>query len=276
MKKIFFITAFLFFSFTSFVTAAEVDTVLVFSTSMQKKIKCVVIKPALHAKKKLRFPAVYLLHGYAGWYANWILRVPELKDYADAFGMLIVCPDGAASWYFDSPVDRNIKYETFISKEVPRYIDSAYRTIADRDHRAITGLSMGGHGALLIAWKHSEIFAAAGSMSGVLDMNEVKSKYGITKLLGDTVNFAANWKNYSVLNIVETKSTDSLALIIDNGIDDIFIAGNRRLHQKLLSLKFPHEYIERPGKHNWEYWKYSVHFQLLYFKKFFDKKKLQS
>ncbi len=270
MKKIFFISIFLLFSFASFVNAADVDTVVVFSNSMQKKIKCVVIKPALHGKNELRFPTVYLLHGYAGWYANWIVRVPELKEYADAYGMIIVCPEGGASWYFDSPVNTNIRYETFVSKEVPRFIDSAYRTIADRYHRAITGLSMGGHGALFIAWKHSEIFAAVGSMSGVVDMDEVKSKYGINKLLGDTLHFAANWKNYSVLNLVETKIADSLALIIDDGIDDIFIAGNRRLHQKLLTLKIPHEYIERPGKHNWDYWSYAIQFQLLYFQKFFN------
>ncbi|MEJ7822670.1 MAG: alpha/beta hydrolase family protein [Chitinophagaceae bacterium] len=259
-----------FLIFHSFVNAAKVDTVVIFSSSMQKQIKCVVIKPALHGKNKIRFPTVYLLHGYAGWYANWILRVPELKDYADAYGLIIVCPDGDASWYFDSPVNANIKYETFISKEVPRYIDSAYRTITDRDHRAITGLSMGGHGALFIAWKHANTFAAAGSMSGGVDLSVSKNKYGISKVLGDTLQYSDIWRNSSVLTLVETKPSDSLALIIDDGISDIFIEGNRKLHQKLLTLKIPHEYIERPGGHNWEYWKYAIHFQLLFFRKFFD------
>lgn len=242
---------------------------------MQKEIKCVVIKPSSYKKKKSRFPAVYLLHGYGGWYSNWIIRVPELKHFADDFGILIVCPDGdKASWYFDSPVDPKMKYETFISKEVPQYIDSAYRTIADKDHRAITGLSMGGHGALFIAWRHPGIFAAAGSMSGGIDLNESKNKFEIVKVLGDTLRFADNWSKYSVLNIVETRLADSLTLIIDEGTDDIFINGNRKLHQKLLHLKIPHEYIERPGKHNWDYWRYAVHFQMLFFKKFFDRNKI--
>lgn len=275
MKQTFFISAFLFFSFASFVKAAEVDTVVVFSTSMQKRIKCVVIKPAAYKKKNLRFPTVYLLHGHGGWYSNWILRAPELKDYSDMFGVLIVCPDGDnASWYFDSPVNLKMKYETHISNEVPHYIDSAYRTIADRDHRAITGLSMGGHGALFIAWRHSKIFGAAGSMSGGVDISGSKNKYDLAKVLGDTTQHANNWQSYSVLNVVETKPTDSLALIIDDGIEDIFIAANRSLHQKLLTLKIPHDYIERPGKHSWDYWRYSVHFQLLFFKKFFDNNKL--
>lgn len=274
MKRILLVIL-LFLTAYSFLKAATVDTVIISSAAMHKQIKCVVIKPTVYKKKKLKFSTVYLLHGYAGWYSNWIIRVPELKEYADEYGILIVCPDGDyAGWYFDSPVNPNMKYETYISKEVPHYIDSAYRTIADRDHRAITGLSMGGHGALFIAWRHADLFSAAGSMSGVVDLSEVKNKYDIAKLIGDTLHFAENWKNYSVLNIVETKPSDSLALIIDDGIDDNFIAGNRKLHQKLLSLKIPHEYIERPGKHNWDYWRYAVHFQLLFFKKLFDQKDL--
>jgi len=268
MKQLLFI--FLLILIFSFAKAAKVDTIIVFSKSMNKELKCVVIKPSSYTKKKLRFPVVYLLHGYGGWYSNWIIRVSELKTYADEFGVLIVCPEGGnASWYFDSPVDQKMKYETYISTEVPGYIDSAYRTIANRNYRAITGLSMGGHGALFIAWKHAEVFSAAGSMSGVVDLSEVKNKYDINKLLGDTLHFADNWKKYSVLNVVETKPADSLALVIDDGISDNFIEGNRRLHQKLISLKIPHEYIERPGNHSWDYWRYAVHFQLLFFKKYF-------
>ena len=269
MKQTLF-SIFLFF-ICSFVHGAKVDTIDVFSNSMHKHIKCVVIKPSSYKKKKVRFSTVYLLHGYEGWYSNWIIRVPELKEYADEFGIIIVCPDGDnASWYFNSPVNPKMRYETYISQEVPHYIDSAYRTIADKNHRAITGLSMGGHGALFIAWRHTDEFAAAGSMSGGVDLTESKNKFEIVKVLGDTFHFADNWKNYSVINVVETKLQDSLALIIDDGSDDIFIAGNRKLHQKLLTLNIPHEYVERPGKHSWDYWRYAVRYQLYFFKNFFN------
>ncbi len=265
------LTILFFLIFHSFVKAAKVDTVVIFSSSMQKQIKCVVIKPNTYKKKNLRFSTVYLLHGHTGWYGNWILRVPELKEYADEFNTLIVCPDGdKASWYFDSHVNTKMRYETHVSVEVPNFIDSAYRTIADKNHRAITGLSMGGHGALYIAWKHANTFAAAGSMSGGVDLSASKNKYDLIKVLGDTLQYPEIWRNSSVLTLVQTKPSDSLALIIDDGINDIFIEGNRKLHQKLLILKIPHEYIERPGAHNWEYWKYAIHFQLLFFRKFFD------
>ncbi len=257
---------FLFFNLS--VKAATVDTVSIYSSAMHKQIKCVVIKPSVYKKKNLRFSTVYLLHGYGGWYSNWIIRVPELKSYADENKILIVCPDGDnASWYFDSPVNPNIRYETYISTEVPQYIDSAYKTIADRKHRAISGLSMGGHGALFIAWRHAEKFASAGSMSSAVDLSASKNKYDINKILGDTLN----WRNYSVLELVETGRADSVSLIIDDGIEDIFITGNRKLHQKLLDLKIPHEYIERPGKHSWDYWRLAVRYQLFFFKNIFEK-----
>ena len=261
---------FLFFFYTTL--AAKVDTVNIFSNSMQTQFKAVIITPKSYKKKKLQFPVVYLLHGYSGNFSNWITKVPELINYSDEYQMIIVCPDGAyASWYFDSPVDNKMKYETYIGLEVPHYIDSAYRTIADKYHRAITGLSMGGHGALLIAWRHTDVFASAGSMSGGVDLKESVHRFDIEKVLGDTLQYANNWYNNSIVNLIEKKSAYPLSLIIDCGVDDIFIVGNRKLHQKLLSLKIPHEYIERPGTHSWEYWKYSISFQLLYFKKSFNR-----
>ena len=271
VKNIFLVTLLLFY-FT-ITQAAKADTVLIYSNHMNAFFKCVVITPTTYKKKKLVFPVVYLLHGFSGDYSNWIKKVPELKRYSDQYQLILVCPDGAyASWYFDSPIDTKMWYETYIGVEVPHYIDSTYRTMADKFHRAITGLSMGGHGALLIAWRHSETFSAAGSMSGGVDLKESVHRFEIEKVLGDTLQHPENWYNNSMINIVLNKPANPLSLIIDCGIDDIFILGNRKLHQELLNLKLPHEYIERPGNHSWDYWKYSIQFQLLFFRKLFDLK----
>src|ERR1700739_4156160 len=146
--------------------ASSVDTVTIYSAAMKKRIRCVVIKPDSYLASKLAFPVVYLLHGYSGNYSDFIYKIPSIKKKADELQMLFVCPDGANSWYFDSPVDSTMKYETYISKEVPAYIDSAYRTIKNKYGRAITGLSMGGHGALFLGLRHPKTFGACGSMSG--------------------------------------------------------------------------------------------------------------
>ena len=269
-KKLIFLILFALGSFINS-TAGIVDTVLIRSKAMDKVIKCVVIRPSSYTKSKTSFPVVYLLHGYSGNYSNWITKVPELKSYSDIYQVIIVCTDGDyASWYFDSPLNPKMQYETYIGTEVPNYIDSAYRTFRDKNHRAISGLSMGGHGAIFIAWRHPDKFGAAGSMSGGVDLKESIHRFDIEKVLGDTLNYSNNWRNYSVLNVVEQNPMYPIVLIIDCGVDDIFISGNRQLHQKLLTLKIPHDYIERPGTHSWEYWKNAIPFQLQFFSKFFQ------
>jgi len=260
------------FSASSF--AAGVDTVSIYSNSMHKIIKAVVITPDSYKKGSKRFPVVYLLHGYDGWYSNWIIRAPELKNYADSDQLIIVCPDGAkSSWYFNSPVDTAYRYETHITKEVVGFIDKNYRTRADKKHRAITGLSMGGHGALFLGLRHSDIFGAAGSMSGGVDLRESKNRFDIIKRIGDTIDHAKEWHDMSVINLIEEYPHTRLTIYFDCGDRDIFIAGNRNLHQKMLQLKIPHEYIERPGQHDWNYWRNSIPYQLEYFRKFFNKAK---
>lgn len=258
-------------SLQSTVKAASVDTVNIYSRAMHKSSKCVVILPESYRNNNNRFPVVYLLHGYSGDYSNWILKVPGLKEYVDEFQLIIVCPDGNYnSWYFDSPVNNAMKYETYIADEVPHFIDSAYHTIAERDFRAITGLSMGGQGALSLAWKHSDFFGAAGSMSGVQNLSPWKNKYELTKVLGDTLHNDLFSKN-SVVNMVKKIPSPVPVIIFDCGISDPFIETNRQLNRELLALKIPHDYTERSGTHNWNYWGNSISYQLMFFHKFFNK-----
>ena len=246
--------------------AGIVDTVSIHSNAMNKEIKCVVIQPGKEKPLAGPFPVVYLLHGWSGNYSNWITLAPELKEYADEFGIMIVCPDGHySSWYFDSPVDSTMRYETFIAREVPAYIDSHYPTINDRRARAITGLSMGGHGGLFLGFRHASTFGACGSMSGGVDLYASRNKYDIMKRIGDTITHRDNWSKYSVINVVENYPADSIAIIIDCGTEDFFYESNKELHQKMLELKIPHEYIERPGKHNWPYWRNAIKYQLYFF-----------
>ena len=268
--------AFLVISCFSNLHAATVDTVNIYSNAMHKGFNCVVIKPEATPQSPAVFPVVYLLHGYSGNYSNWIIKVPELKQYADEYQTIIVCPDGHySSWYFDSPVDSSMRYETYIAKEVPDYIDAHYPTIRDRRGRAITGLSMGGHGGLFLGFRHADIFGACGSMSGGVDLQSSRNRFDVIKRIGDTISFADNWRNYSVINVIENYPKDSIAIIFDCCTEDFFYSINHQLHEKMLRLKIPHDYIERPGTHSWIYWANSVKYQLLYFKTYFDKNRMK-
>ena len=270
MKKFIFLPYFcLLLSFTN---AANVDTISIYSAAMKKASKCIVITPDSYKKNKNNYPVVYLLHGHSGDYSNWIKKIPAIKQYADRYQLIIVCPDGHySSWYFDSPVDSSMKYETYIGIEVPAYIDAHYKTIKQRSARAITGLSMGGHGGLFLGFRQARIFGACGSMSGGMDLYPFHNSFDIMKRLGDTIRHADNWKKYSVIDVVDFYPKDSISIIFDCGLDDFFYPTNYLLHAKMVQLNIPHEYIERPGKHDWVYWANAIEYQLLFFRKFFDK-----
>ncbi|WP_343592098.1 alpha/beta hydrolase family protein [Flavobacterium sp.] len=255
------------------VKAATVDTIQVFSPSMNKNIKSCIIFPESYKKNDKKFPVVYLLHGYSGNYASWAKDFKELKSQVDQYNFIVVGVDGNySSWYFDSPIDPSFKYETYVTKELVSYIDQKYRTIPNRENRAISGLSMGGHGALYLSFKHQDIFGAAGSMSGGVDFRPFPDNWDIKKRLGTITEFPENWEKYTVTNMLDLVKDNNLKLIIDCGFDDFFMEVNRQLHAKMLAQKINHDYIERPGKHDLKYWENSLKFQLLFFNNFFNDK----
>jgi S-formylglutathione hydrolase FrmB len=120
--------------------------------------------------------------------------------------------------------------------------------------------------------RHVDVFGAAGAMSGGVDLSESRNRFEIIKRIGDTTANAKNWNDYSVVNLVENYANTPLKIIVDCGVDDFFINGNRLLHKKMVVLKIQHDYIERPGEHNWAYWENAVGFQLYFFKHFFDQR----
>ena len=251
--------------------ASIVDTVSTYSASMKKQIKAVVIRPDSYDREK-ELPVVYLLHGYSDDYAGWIAKAKGFEKAADLYKCMIVCPDGGfSSWYWDSPVDSSFRYETYISKELVGWIDSKYKTIKNKKGRAITGLSMGGHGALYLAFKHPDVFGAAGSMSGGVDIRPFPNNWDMSKRLGTYAQNPGRWEKNTVINMLHLVTPGNPALIIDCGTDDFFFKVNEALHQQLLLRNIPHDYITRPGVHDWEYWKNAIEYQLLFMHHFFSK-----
>lgn len=247
---------------------ARIDTVQVASEAMQRTLTVVVAVPAAPGPH----PVVYLLHGYGGGAFDWHHHV-DLEALADRFGVLIVCPDGGAeSWYLDSPRDPQSRFETFVGAEVPAFVEAAYAVVDGRAGRAITGLSMGGHGALYLALRHPERYVAAASMSGGLDLRYNPDRWGLRRLLGPYPGAHDVWGRHSVTTLAATVDTTGLpALLIDCGVDDFFIEENRLLRRILLQRGIDHEYVERPGGHTWTYWARVLPYHLAFFREQFDR-----
>ena len=257
------------FVFVTNTNAANSDTVETYSASMNKTIKAVVITPDNYASVN-QFPVVYLLHGHSGKYSDWVIKGKGVEKAADDYQIIIVCPDGGfGSWYWDSPVDNKFKYETYVSNELVKWIDSKYKTIKDKKGRAITGLSMGGHGALYLAFRHQDVFGAAGTMSGGVDIRPFPENWDMAARLGKFSEQPENWEKNTVINLLYLLTAKSLALIIDCGTEDFFFKVNENLHQQLIMRNIPHDYITRPGAHNWTYWNNAIKYQLLFMSNYF-------
>lgn len=261
--------------------AAKVDTLDIPSAAMNKTFRAAVVLPDSYAKSKAPFPVLYLLHGGGGQFSDWLKQTPDkmlLHKLADQYNLIIVTPDGGhTSYYFDSPLDKTSQYETFISRELIEKIEGSYRTIQDRKGRVIAGLSMGGHGAFFIATRHPRLYCAAGSMSGVMNINTATWKVpdefaqsrreNFAKLLGAPENSANPYPEYTAVGMVDKIKANDVKLIFDCGVDDFLIDTNRDLHRQLLAKEVPHDYIERPGSHTWEYWENALPYQVLFFHK---------
>ncbi|SHL13835.1 alpha/beta hydrolase [Flavobacterium chilense] len=263
---------------TSMSYAAKVDTLQVASTAMSKTYKAAVVLPNSYAKSKSAFPVMYLLHGAYGHFSDWLKNTPNKKlvqSLADQYNIIIVMPEGETfSFYLDSPVNKGSQFETFITQEVIQKVDKTYRTISNRTGRVITGLSMGGHGALYLSAKHPDLFCAAGSMSGAVDMSTMlnrESSAQVVKLMqpvfGDKSDNSEMYAQYAVMGMLDKLKANKLALIIDCGVDDFLIEPNRELHRRLVYNKVDHDYTERPGAHTWEYWENSLPYHVLFFNK---------
>jgi S-formylglutathione hydrolase FrmB len=255
------------------VQAGRIDTLDIFSPSMRKVSRCIVLSPDDYSPSSQPYPVLYLLHGYSGHYGSWLSAAPQLREHVDTYKMLIVCPDGGYdSWYLDSPTDTTVRYATHIAQEVVQHIDYYYNTRKDKSGRAIAGLSMGGHGALSLAIRYPEVFGAAGSMAGGLDLRPfTKNNWDLKGVLGSHISQWNNWEAHSVINLVSRLRERPIPLYIDCGLDDFFLPVNRSTHQRLLELDIAHDYTERPGEHNSAYWGSAVDFQVLFFEKFFNR-----
>jgi S-formylglutathione hydrolase FrmB len=231
-----------------------------------------VFTPANYADNAVKsFPLIYLLHGWSGSYHQWN-DIMDCQKYADEYGFIIVCPDGLYdSWYINSPVIKGSQYTDFFFMDLFPFVTKAYRV--DNKNVFITGLSMGGHGALYLFEQKPELFRSAGSISGVLDLTNSRNDYRISEYLGlkkDTSDEKI-LKAYSVVGNIEKIAASGKEIIFSCGVADPFYNVNNEFRVKCDKAKVGATYISNPGAHNYPYWKSNIgsHFD-------FFKSKIQS
>jgi S-formylglutathione hydrolase FrmB len=124
-----------------------------------------------------RYPVLYLLHGAESTADEWLVCT-RLLELSEASGVIIIIPQGSPTgWWIDWYSGAELREQALIQALIP-HIDATFRSLPQREHRAIGGLSMGGYGALVQAARHSELFTAAASLSGVLRISDPTLPWG--------------------------------------------------------------------------------------------------
>jgi putative tributyrin esterase len=247
---------------------AVLETVQFNSRLVGKTLPYNVILPVNYANTEtrlVRYPVLYLLHGLMGHYGDWAKQT-KLIDYATLHRLIIVMPEGNNGWYTDSATVPSDKYESYIIQELIPDVQRRYRTIENRQGRAVAGLSMGGYGALKFGLKYPEIFAFVASFSGAFGApawTERDLGGGGTALIDSVMKtFGAKDSPVRAANdiykLVREASNERIKelpfIYLDCGTEDFLYQYNRDFADLLQKRKIPHEYRELPGTHNWEYW----------------------
>lgn len=223
---------------------------------------CLIFTPSKIEKAKM-YPLVILLHGYSGNYKQWN-DIIDLQVLADKYNFILVCPDGFYScWYVNSPINKKSQFESFLFKIFIPEIYNSYKI--DKENIFISGLSMGGFGAISLFINNPNFFKAAGSTSGILDIIPFKNRWNMNNIFG---NFDENKKYYidfSPINNLEKISTHQKKIIIDCGADDFGFDVNKNFYERCKSLKILATFISQPGDHNYKYWKNSIKQHLNFF-----------
>ena len=271
MKKRVFLRIYLIVSLASFFSQtvlaqspAHVDSFYMPSLGRTKKVS--VFLPADY-DANLRYPILYLLHGYSGGYIDWPTKT-KLAEYVKAIPLIVAMPDAEDSWYVNSATEPQERFEDYMIKDVPQYMQRLYSV--DTTRQAIAGLSMGGYGALMLALKHPSRFRFAGSLSGAIT---------IPRAINDTSRRAERQLNpslkrafgerqgdfrnaHDVFFLYRQVPKDSLPyLYLVTGIQDGFrgfLPAHRAFTDLLRTYGAAYEYHETPGAHNWQFWEREI------------------
>lgn len=285
----------------------RVDTMWSGALGVRKQL-LVYLPPSYAREPSRRYPVAFYLHGAWGAEDNWIRlgRLDRTMDSLVAAGlpeMIVVLPDGDDGWYTTWNALNNTaacradtkreepaatycvtwpKYDDYIARELVAHVDSSYRTLARRAHRGIGGLSMGGYGAITLALRYPDVFAAAASHSGVLSpryagpkpyapptryattLDSLRGRFGpalwtlmVPAFGEDTIGWRARDPIVHARHLLSMRAPRP-ALFVDIGRDDPFVQQNRAFRADMSALGLPVRYVEHPGSHDWVYWRSHV------------------
>jgi S-formylglutathione hydrolase FrmB len=252
--------------------------------SLANETKVRVLLPAGYAHSGRRYPVVYLLNGGAGSWRDWTEQGDAERATADV-PAIVVMPDGGTGgnytdWYGEDGSGQRPLWETYHLRELLPWVDRSFRTVPDRSQRAVAGMSMGGNGALHYAARHPDLFVAAASFSGAVDVFHpliapITETTGMADgaqpgaVFGPRLTEEVRWRGSNPVDLAANLKDTWVSLAFGNGapggpegeqapdlVERAVYESNVTLHDALAAAGVPHQYDDYgPGAHTWPYWK---------------------
>ncbi len=233
----------------------------IFSEALGMQTSVLVVLPQTSTKGEIgitgtkaegKLKCLYLLHGLSDDYTVWMRRT-SIERYATRYGIAVVMPDGARSFYTDMKYGG--KYHTYITSELPSVLESMLNISPKREDRYIGGLSMGGYGAMKTALREVGRYAAAFALSPVSDIHNRRFDDTLVAVFGEDIPSEAD-----LFYLAEKHNADAVKprIYMTVGKDDFMYSDTVRLNACFEALDYDYKYVETEGDHSWDLWDITV------------------
>jgi putative tributyrin esterase len=225
-----------------------------------------------HLQPDFPLDIVILLHGVYGSHWAWAMKAgvhktaDRLMEQGKLRPMVLVMPSdglyGDGSGYLPH---QNENYEKWIVEDVIAVVHEQVAGVGEKSKIFITGLSMGGYGAMRLGARYPAVFSSFSGLSSITEFSQIALflEGNDDRELSRTAQ-----SKESVLECILANKEGLPYFRFDCGTGDLLIDFNRQLHRKLDENNIQHTYIENPGGHEWDYWRKHVEDSLLFFNEF--------
>ena len=230
------------------------------SNELKKNTQVNILIPDAKEDDGAPFKTLWLFHGLSDNHTGW-MRYTSIERYAKKHRLAVIMPNVDRSWYTDTAYDAN--YFSFVTEELPALCFSTFRQLSrEREDNIAAGLSMGGYGAMKMAFSYPERYGSCISLSGSLDitrkgrpcnLNEWRSIFGFD--LQSPLELEGSEHDLFALTAKAVKEGKQLPrLYMWCGTEDHLIGVNRSFDQHLTELGIAHTFESSEGDHSWKWW----------------------
>ncbi len=210
-------------------------------------------------EKKDGYPFIVMLHGWSGDETQW-KDDSDLQSLSDTYNIILVLPDGGYDgWWVDTDQTPGRNYDTHLQQEIKIWVVENFNGSKEPQRHGIMGLSMGGFGAINQALRYPEAYAAAASLSGVMDVTRHTNNWHLTKALGIYDDNSKRWERCNPLHLAQLKAPESSpALLLICGRDDFAFEENQDIEKRLYNSGYDITFKIEEGTHSHTFWKTHV------------------